>query len=573
MFVPLLYSPIVQDAEGHHQKNLHETLTSRKADRLALTKRDKITNPPFIDLSLAVSSSQDQQQEELILSEAVSSVFDHTLTPSVSEKQHVAVFSLSSSSSSSSSSSLSSLSSLSAMASTTRISEHNLENGIVPNRPTSANFMKRFNYRYGVSDDKLPTNTNSSLPSVPFTSSSNTSSSSSSSSSDKQQEQSLSQQQQQQQQQRRAPNCYQQYKQVSAPYEYQLAPVVKSQTNGLHTTSTNTNSIQTNNQQQAPISRYYATRTQTTAANNTDAKNTVTTTNSNYKSAPTDYSIEQNLFNIVRFDVVKNNFSDYYQLGDFVRSGGFSEVHEGIRLSDNRNVVIKFIPKEKTKNWLMISSKRYPAEILLHKCVHEIQGVIHIHDYFESSEFWILVMDRLRHCQDLFDFLEARHRGRLSEADARKFFTQLVHINLAMLHKGVVHRDLKSENILVDLDTNSLVLIDFGASAIYKGSSFYSDFHGTRQYKTPEYIIKKRYSAVASTVWTLGILLYDMVTGRLPFENEDEITRYKLVLKPFLSPDLKNIIAQCLQMNPDRRPSLESLLEHAWIKNGSATST
>ena len=144
-------------------------------------------------------------------------------------------------------------------------------------------------------------------------------------------------------------------------------------------------------------------------------------------------TIEQNLFNMVRFDVVKSNFCDYYQLGDFVRSGGFSDIHEGIRLSDNKQVVVKFIPKEKTKNWLMISQKKYPAEVLLHKAVHEIQGVIHVFDYFENAQHWILVMERLRNCQDLFDFLEGKDRGRLSEALARKFFLQLVQINLAML--------------------------------------------------------------------------------------------------------------------------------------------
>jgi serine/threonine protein kinase len=81
--------------------------------------------------------------------------------------------------------------------------------------------------------------------------------------------------------------------------------------------------------------------------------------------------------------------------------------------------------------------------------------------------------------------------------------------------KGVVHRDLKSENILVDLNTESLILIDFGASAIYKSSSsYYSDFHGTKQYKSPEYIVRKRYTAVPSTVWTLGVVLYDMVSHK-----------------------------------------------------------
>lgn len=77
---------------------------------------------------------------------------------------------------------------------------------------------------------------------------------------------------------------------------------------------------------------------------------------------------------MVRFDVVKSNFCDYYQLGDFVRSGGFSNIHDGLRLSDNKKVVVKFIPKEKTKNWLMINQRKYPAEVLLHKAVHEIQG-------------------------------------------------------------------------------------------------------------------------------------------------------------------------------------------------------
>lgn len=60
-------------------------------------------------------------------------------------------------------------------------------------------------------------------------------------------------------------------------------------------------------------------------------------------------------------------------------------------------------------------------------------GVIHVYDYFENADHWILVMERLRNCQDLFDYLESRENGRLSEARAKKFFQQLVQINLAML--------------------------------------------------------------------------------------------------------------------------------------------
>lgn len=121
----------------------------------------------------------------------------------------------------------------------------------------------------------------------------------------------------------------------------------------------------------------------TSSSCSSSASSTSSTSSTNPPTTKKDFShghylesltIEQNLFNMVRFDTIKSNFCDYYQLGDFVRSGGFSDIHQGIRLSDNKGVVIKFIPKEKTKNWLMVSQKKYPAEILLHKAVHEIQG-------------------------------------------------------------------------------------------------------------------------------------------------------------------------------------------------------
>ena len=120
------------------------------------------------------------------------------------------------------------------------------------------------------------------------------------------------------------------------------------------------------------ISHARAANNPTATSNSTVAAMSMKT--NNYCPTVDALTIEQNLFNMVRFDVVKSNFCDYYQLGDFVRSGGFSDIHEGIRLSDNKQVVVKFIPKDKTKNWLMISQKKYPAEVLLHKAVHEIQG-------------------------------------------------------------------------------------------------------------------------------------------------------------------------------------------------------
>jgi serine/threonine protein kinase len=260
-----------------------------------------------------------------------------------------------------------------------------------------------------------------------------------------------------------------------------------------------------------------------------------------------------------------------YKLGSHIRNGGFSEIYEGFKCKTNEQVIIKQIPKHKTKNWLMVHNKKYPAEILLHKMSNNIAGVVKMIEFFEQEHEWIIIMPKLINCMDLFDYLESKQRGRLSEQEACHFFRQLIRINIDLLNIGVVHRDLKSENLLVDLDTMQLVLIDFGASAIYRNNhsnhtnAYYTDFHGTRQYKPPEYIKHKKYTAQPSTIWTLGILLYDMCNGQLPFETEQEILDYNLQLKNNLSDEYKHILFDCLKQDPNMRPTLQQLLSYPWF--------
>lgn len=276
-------------------------------------------------------------------------------------------------------------------------------------------------------------------------------------------------------------------------------------------------------------------------------------------------------------------YTDFYKLGAHIRNGGFSEIYEGIHGKSNEKVIVKLIPKRKTKNWLMVHNKKYPAEILLHKMSNNIAGVVKMLEFFEQENEWIIIMPKLFNCMDLFDYLESKQRGRLSEQEACHFFTQLVRINIDLLGQGVVHRDIKSENILVDMDTMKLVLIDFGASAICRQSNklngsqqhYYTDFHGTRQYKPPEYIAHKKYTALASTIWTLGILLYDMCNGQLPFETEQEILEYNLQIKANVSEEYKQLLFDCLKLDPTLRPTLDQVLSYSWCinNNNNATST
>ena len=281
------------------------------------------------------------------------------------------------------------------------------------------------------------------------------------------------------------------------------------------------------------------------------------------------------------------NYLKPYKLTAHIRNGGFSEIYEGETLTQTTHnnlilppgspVIIKRIPKHRTTNWLMFHNKMYPTEILLHKMCNALKGVVRMLEFYEQEHEWIIIMPKLSNAVDLSDFLESKDRGRLSESEACHFFVQLIRINIDLLQHGVVHRDIKAENLLVDMDKMNLVLIDFGASAIHRNTDdnknnsnppstlhFYTDFHGTLQYKPPEYIKHKKYTAQASTVWALGIVLYDMCHGKLPFETEHEILEYNLRVKSKMSDEYKKLLYDCLNTDPTQRPTLIQLLDYAW---------
>ena len=251
-----------------------------------------------------------------------------------------------------------------------------------------------------------------------------------------------------------------------------------------------------------------------------------------------------------------------FDADDVIGEGGFGKVIAGERIIDGEPVAIKFILKVNIMEWSTLNGKKVPLELKLLHSLQKVKGVIKLMDFFENEDCFIIVMERPVSCKDMFEYINEKEY--LDEKVAANFFYQVVQTVLSCHSKGIIHRDIKDENILVDLVTRKLKLIDFGCGSLLKEEAFHT-FQGTEAYAPPEWFMSGIYLPGPATVWTLGMLLYDMVCGDIPWEEKDEICNGDLLFTRNISTECKDLISKCLNRSLEKRINIRKILHHPWM--------
>jgi serine/threonine protein kinase len=210
----------------------------------------------------------------------------------------------------------------------------------------------------------------------------------------------------------------------------------------------------------------------------------------------------------------------------------------------------------------------------LHKARH-IKGVAKLIEYTELSDCFVIIMERKvedikGYCKDLFDFITDQHKNTghgIHEDLAKKIYKQVVQTILDLDNADILHGDIKDENILIDVKTNEVKLIDFGAGNKKFDEKLYKTYHGTRVYSPPEWIESKFYTSSSLNVWSLGVLLFNMLTGDVPFKKDSSIleAQVRFPITAPLSNSVQDLIRKCLTPSMKNRIKLQDILNHQWF--------
>uniref|UniRef100_A0A673JAJ0 non-specific serine/threonine protein kinase n=1 Tax=Sinocyclocheilus rhinocerous TaxID=307959 RepID=A0A673JAJ0_9TELE len=257
-----------------------------------------------------------------------------------------------------------------------------------------------------------------------------------------------------------------------------------------------------------------------------------------------------------------------YRLLKTIGKGNFAKVKLARHVLTSKEVAVKIIDKTQLN-----SSSLQKVSLLLHVliCDHlSFSPPVKLFEVIETDKTLYLIMEYASG-GEVFDYLVAH--GRMKEKEARAKFRQIVSAVQYCHQKCIVHRDLKAENLLLDADMN-IKIADFGFSNEFTMGNKLDTFCGSPPYAAPELFQGKKYDGPEVDVWSLGVILYTLVSGSLPFDGQnlkelrERVLRGKYRIPFYMSTDCENLLKKFLILNPTKRGSLEQIMKDRWMNVG-----
>ncbi|TRY87656.1 hypothetical protein DNTS_013609, partial [Danionella cerebrum] len=256
-----------------------------------------------------------------------------------------------------------------------------------------------------------------------------------------------------------------------------------------------------------------------------------------------------------------------YRLLKTIGKGNFAKVKLARHVLTSKEVAVKIIDKTQLNS---SSLQKVFREVRIMKLLNH-PNIVKLFEVIETEKTLYLIMEYASG-GEVFDYLVAH--GRMKEKEARAKFRQIVSAVQYCHQKCIVHRDLKAENLLLDADMN-IKIADFGFSNEFTLGNKLDTFCGSPPYAAPELFQGKKYDGPEVDVWSLGVILYTLVSGSLPFDGQnlkelrERVLRGKYRIPFYMSTDCENLLKKFLILNPTKRGSLEQqVMKDRWMNVG-----
>ncbi|XP_048482495.1 5'-AMP-activated protein kinase catalytic subunit alpha-2 isoform X2 [Plutella xylostella] len=255
----------------------------------------------------------------------------------------------------------------------------------------------------------------------------------------------------------------------------------------------------------------------------------------------------------------------HYTLGATLGVGTFGKVKIGEHQLTKHKVAVKILNRQKIKSLDVVGKIRreiqnlklfrHPHIIKLYQVISTPTDIFMIMEYVSGGE--------------LFEYIVKR--GKLHEHEARRFFQQIISgVDYCHRHM-IVHRDLKPENLLLDHNMH-VKIADFGLSNMMMDGEFLRTSCGSPNYAAPEVISGKLYAGPEVDVWSCGVILYALLCGTLPFDDEHVPTLFRKIksgifpIPEYLNKSVVSLLCTMLQVDPMKRASIEDVKKHEWFQ-------